>query len=269
MQDPINTVMATYITDTHKKNFRSILLLDEMIAQNRQFPIVAEGDDKLLEPFFVDLMAKDYLAVQGNYYTPTQKGKDAYELFNKRFQEFLKLYDIFAYVDLETGEFAFAHFFDYDTDEEWLDYANDERFEDLRIAVAIAKKMDPAEIVFMALINESRFDTHAEGWQMDLASDATWNEIEDICNAALKPDQLGTPDVIEDIIRQGSTLQHDLLQEELDRRKEEEEEARRNGISLDPRETVVEEYETVTYYEPYYRDPWYVSPVWLIPLFLW
>lgn len=259
-----------YINDTNKKNFRSILLLDEMITHNRQFKTVAEGSDKLLEPFFIDLMAKDYLTISGSYYTPTQKGKDAYELFNKRFQEYLRLYDIFSYVDLTAGEFAFARFFDFDSDEEWFNYVSDERFEDLRIAVAIAKKIDPAELVFMSFINENRFNTDAEGWQMDLASDAIWEQIENICKAALKPEQLGTPDVIEDIMKQGTALMLDLLEEEQNRKKEEEEEMRREGAyNNTQQETVVEEYETVEYYQPYYRDPWYVSPLWLLPLFLW
>jgi hypothetical protein len=127
--------------------------------------------------------------------------------------------------------------------------------------------MDPAEIVFMSFINEKRIDTEATGWQMDLSSDALWQEIEDICENALKPDQLGTPDVIEDIVRKGTALMIDLLKEEHKMRKEEEEEQRASG-ELQNGNTVVEEYETVEYYEPYY-DPWYVSPFWLVPLFLW
>ena len=259
-----------YVTDTNKKNFRAILLLDEMIAHNRQFMTTADDSDKVLEPFFIELMAKDYLAVSGSYYTPTAKGKEAYGLFNKRFQEYLRLFDIFSYVDLTAGEFAFARFFDFDTDEEWTNYASDGRFEDLRIAVAVAKKIDPAELVFMSFINENRIDTGAEGWQMDLASDDIWREIENICTAALKPEQLGTPDVIEDIMRQGTTLMLDLLKEEQNRKKEDEEELRSEGAyNNTTHESVVEEYETVEYYEPYYRDPWYISPLWLVPLFLW
>ncbi len=256
-----------YVTENNKKNFRSILLLDEMIAHNCQFKMVAEPDDKVLEPYFVELMAKGYVTTSGTIYAATAKGKEAYEVFNKRFQEYLKLFDIFSFVDLTRGEFAFARFFDFDTDTEWDNFTNDERFEDLRIAVAIFKKMDPAEIVFMSFINEKRIDTEVTGWQMDLVTDEIWHEIEEICTNALKPEQLGTPDVIEDIVRQGTDLMMNLLKEEQERRKEEEEEMRANNKNQQ-QGTVVEEYETVEYYEPYY-DPWYVSPLWLVPLFLW
>jgi hypothetical protein len=255
-----------YVTESNKKNFRSILLLDELIAHNRQFKINADPDDKILEPFFVELMAKGYVATSGQYYIATAKGNETYHVFNKRFQEYLRLFDIFAFVDLTKGEFAFEKFFDFDTDEEWDDYTGDERFEDLRIAVAIFKKMDPAEIVFMSFINEKRIDTEVTGWQMDLVTDTMWKEVEEICGSSLKPEQLGTPDVIEDIVKQGTELMVKLLKEEQARHKEEEEEAKANGEVVE--ETVVEEYETVDYYQPYY-DPWYVSPFWLIPLFLW
>lgn len=257
-----------YVTEQNKKIFRCILLLDEMIAHNRQFKVVPEVDDKVLEPFFVGMMAKGYVSTSGQYYVPTASGRAAYELFNKRFQEYLRLFDIFSFVDLTKGEFAFARFFDFDTDEEWDNFTDDPRFEDLRIAVAIFKKMDPAEIVFMSFINEKRIDTEATGWQMDLASDTMWQEIEDICATSLKPEQLGTPDVIEDIVRQGTDLMMELLKEEQEHHREEEEEMRANSSNRGQQETIVEEYETVEYYEPYY-DPWYVSPLWLVPLFLW
>ena len=257
-----------FVTENNKKNFRSILLLDEMISNNRQFGVVASQDDKVLEPFFVALMAKGYVTTAGRNYVPTAKGRESLELFNKRFQDYLRLFDIFSFVDLTKGEFAFARFFDFDTDEQWDNFTNDERFEDLRIAVAIFKKMDPAEIVFMSFINEKRIDTQVTGWQMDLASDEMWQDIEEICTNALKPEDLGTPDVIEDIVRQGTDLMMDLLRQEETRRKEEEEENRRNNNNGSQQETIVEEYETVEYYEPYY-DPWYVSPWWLVPLFLW
>jgi len=256
-----------FITENNKKSFKSIVLLDEMIHNNRQFSTLPDGDDKLLEPLFVELMSKDYLTTSGRNYVPTKKGKEAYELFNKRFQEYLRLYDIFSFVDLTKGEFAFEKFFDFDTDEEWDAYKSNDRFEDVRIAVAIFKKMDPAEIVFMAFLNEGRFDTTAGGWQMDLLSDDMWKEIESICQTALKPEQLGTQDVIEDIINQGTKLMLDLLEEETKRKKEEAEsgDTGEQGYT----EEVVEEYETVEYYEPYCASPFYVSPFWLLPLFIW
>lgn len=246
-----------FITDDNKKTFKAIILLDEMINGTHQFKTVDNGDDSVLEPLFIDLMSKGYVQTSGANYQLTAKGQDVYSVFMKRYTEYLKVYDIFSFVDLEKGEFAFDRYYDFESDDAWADFTNDERFDDLRIAVAMFKKIDPAEIVFMSFINENRFDTTSAGWQMDLVSDNSWKEIEDICNTAIKPDEVGE-DAMLDMISQGSELMIKLLEEE-------KEQEQNNNTGGD--ETVVEE-ETVAYYQPYY-DPYYVSPVWLLPLFLW
>ncbi|MEO6524652.1 MAG: hypothetical protein ABIN91_23410 [Mucilaginibacter sp.] len=248
------------LTEDNKKTYKAIILLNELINGSHKFQTVANGDDKILEPLFVELMAKGYVTTSGINYVATAKGEDVFAQFMQRYTEYLKVYDVFSFVDLEKGEFAFARYFDFSDDAQWDAFKNDQRFDDLRIAVALFKKIDPAEIVFMSFINENRFDTASAGWQMDLASDNTWAEIGAIVDTAIKPEEVGA-DAMEDMIRQGSDLMMDLLKEEENQRQEDI----RNGNN-DGGDTVV--YETVEYYEPYY-DPWYVSPIWYVPLFLW
>jgi hypothetical protein len=250
-----------FITDDNKKTFTAIILLNEMINGSHPFKTVANGDDSVLEPLFIELMSKGYVQTSGSSYQVTASGQQIFDTFMKRYTEYLKVYDIFSFVDLEKGEFAFSRYYDFDTDEAWADFANDERFDDLRIAVAIFKKIDPAEIVFMSYINENRFDTTSAGWQIDLVSDNEWNGIEEICKTAIKPDEVGE-DAMVDMIGQGSELMIKLMQQE-----KENEQNNNNNQDSYATEEVVEE-ETVSYYEPYY-DPYYVSPVWLLPLFLW
>ncbi len=249
-----------YITDDNKKTFKAIILLDEMINGSHAFKTVANGDDSVLESLFIELMSKGYVQTSGINYEVTGKGKEVFDTFMKRYTEYLKVYDVYSYVDLEKGEFAFSRYFDFDTDEAWLSFAGDERFDDLRIAVAIFKKIDPAEIVFMSFINENRFDTASTGWQMDLVSDNEWDNIEEICATAIKPDEVGE-DAMLDMIGQGSELMMKLLKQEKEQEANNPQDGGNNG------DTVVEE-ETVEYYEPYY-DPYYISPIWLMPLFLW
>jgi len=247
-----------FLTDDNKKTFKAIILLNEMINGTHKFQTVGNGDDSVLEPLFIELMSKGYVQTSGMYYQVTDKGQDVFDVFMKRYTEYLKVYDIYSFVDLEKGEFAFARFFDFSTDEAWADFANNERFDDLRIAVALFKKVDPAEIVFMSFINENRFDTTSNGWQMDLVSDNEWNEIEEICKTAIKPEEVGE-DAMVDMIGQGSDLMIKLLEEEKNQQQ--------NDANYNSAGDVVEE-ETVEYYQPYY-DPYYVSPIWLLPLFLW
>ncbi len=246
-----------YITEDNKKTFKAIIILNEMINGTHKFKTVDNGDDSVLEPLFIELMSKEYVRTAAGAYQVTTKGMDVFNTFMKRYTEYLKVYDIFSFIDLEKGEFAFARYYDFETDEAWFDFTNNERFDDLRIAVAIFKKLDPAEIVFMSFINESRFDTTAAGWQIDLISDNSWKEIEEICETAIKPEEVGESAML-DMIGQGSDLMIKLMEEEKSQEQD-------NNTSVD--EEVVEE-ETVEYYEPYY-DPYYVSPVWLMPLFLW
>src|ERR1700743_2944807 len=122
-----------FITDNNKKTFKAIVLLDEMINGSHQFRTVDNGDDSVLEPLFIELLSKGYVQTSGANYQVTAKGQEVYSTFMKRYTEYLKVYDIFSYVDLEKGEFAFARFFDFDTDEAWIDFAGAERFDDLRI----------------------------------------------------------------------------------------------------------------------------------------
>lgn len=246
-----------YITEDNKKTFKAIIILNEMINGTHKFKTVDNGDDSVLEPLFIELMSKDYVRTAAGAYQVTTKGMDVFNTFMKRYTEYLKVYDIFSFIDLEKGEFAFARYYDFETDEAWFDFTDNERFDDLRIAVAIFKKLDPAEIVFMSFINENHFDTTAAGWQIDLVSDNSWKEIEDICETAIKPEEVGESAML-DIISQGSDLMIKLMEEEKNTEQD-------NNTSVE--EEVVEE-ETVEYYEPYY-DPYYVSPVWLLPLFLW
>jgi hypothetical protein len=249
-----------YLTDDNKKSFKAIILLNQMVNGDHIFKTIDNEDDSVLEPLFIELMAKGYVTTAGINYQITDKGQDIFDTFMKRYTEYLKVYDIFSFVDLEKGEFAFDSYYNFDSDDAWFEFTDNERFDDLRIAVALFKKLDPAEIVFMSFINENRFDVTTTGWQMDLISDNEWNEIEAICSTAIKPEEVGD-DAMVDMINQGSELMMKLMEEDAKQQQEDDNNNYNDG------DTIVEE-ETVEYYQPYY-DPYYVSPVWMLPLFLW
>ena len=250
-----------FISENELKTFRTIIVLNKV----RDGLIRTIGDDSFLEPLMIDLMAKDLVRVSGIYYKPTSDGNLVFENFMKRYQEYLKLYDVFGFIDLDAAEFAFSKYFDFATDEAWTNFKSNPRFEDLRLAVAIFKNLNPAEIVFMSFINEGRFDIASTGWQVELMSDQIWNEIEAICQTALKPEQLGTS-AMEDIISQGSKIVVELLKQEEIR----ERDSILNSPINSTCEVVEEEIiiEESVYYESYY-DPYYISPFWLVPLILW
>lgn len=250
------------------KSYKGIILLNEIITNNRVFKTILNGDDKLLEPLFIDMVAQGYCNIIGDEYRVTDQGMNVFNTFMKRYNEFLKLFDVYAFVDLEAGEFAFAKYFEFGSDTEWDAYKMNDRFDDLRIAVCDYKKMDPFEIVFMSFINENRFDTKATGWQMDVLSDAVWIEIDDIVRSAIHPTDLGDESVIKDIIEQGSKLVVDLMKQEVAYRKNELTHVEDEGVVTVIEEEIVTYEEDIVYYESYY-DPFYVSPIWFAPLFIW
>jgi hypothetical protein len=260
-----------FVTPNDKKTFQAIFVLDYLTRGN--IKTVANGDDKFLEPILIELMSKGYIRTSGIDYVTTPKGDEVLSLFMKRYTEYLRLYDVFGFVDLDAAEFAFAKYFDFDSDAQWDSFKSNPRFEDVRIAVAMFKKLNPAEIVFMSFINEGRFDTASTGWQIDLLSDAIWNEIEEICATALKPEQLGD-DAMADLTEQGCRLAVSLIEEEAKMEaKRIKENASSTSLGAQYYDVTVHE-ETIVFeesYEPYYAyyDPFYISPFWLVPLILW
>lgn len=252
-----------FLTPDKIKTYRAIVVLNEMLNTDRLFQTSLAGDDRALEPLFNDLRSNGYAIISNEAYKITAKGREIFDTFMKRYTEYLKVYDVYSFVDLEKGEFAFASYYDFETDDDWFNYTDDERFDDLRIAVAIFKKLDPAEIVFMSFLNENRFGTDEGGWQDFVMSNEPWDEIEEICHTAIKPEEVGE-DAMVDMIKQGSQLMLDLMKEEQNRNQG----GGATGGYTTETYTVVEE-ETVDYYQPYYYDPFYISPIWMVPLFLW
>ena len=257
------------VTPQQSEQFVSILLMDYLINRNGNLPVLMDGNYRTLEPLVIKLSAAGYVTAPHTghslSYSATQKGRDALARFMQRYSEYLKVFDVFCAVDLNAGVFAFAKFYDFDTDAAWDAYLRQENWEDLRIAVAEYKKIDPLEIVFMSFINENRFDFTKSTWQFDVSSGIVWDEMEKICNSALSVAQVNQGDdtVMPDIITQGAQLSVDLL-------KQEEEINRRNPQPA-PQQSEPQETTTITeetyyyppqYYQPYY-EPMYVSPIWL------
>lgn len=267
--------------DADKKDqFVGILILDYI---NKGGKLATLSTDKGLEALLVKMLAKGYLKVEGRYYAQTPAGIAILKVFMQRYSEYIRLYDVFSFVDLTAGEFAFKKFFALEP-KDWKEYIKTDNWEDCRVAVAEFKKLDPIEQVFMSFINEGRFDLSKPGWQLEVWSGLIWEQILEICNKALSVEQInqGNEAVMPDIITQGTKLAVDLIKEEEAIIAEEDaaakKQAEEEGATAEE-ETVVEEtveevveyhdyFYPYTYYEPYY-DPFYVGLIWSAPLFLW
>lgn len=248
-----------YTLDTNKKRQYIMAFLIDLMFQ-RDFKVKLEGNDAYLDSYFKDMLALKYIKIEDGIYIVDNKGLDFSENFTQKYNEFLKFYDIFCAVDLESGDFAFKHFYDFETDDQWFEYLDKPNWSDVRIAVCNFKKIDPIEIVFLSFMKEGRFNDIANlDWQMDLLSYKTWTEILDVCNTAITLDE----DVVKDIIEQGSLIAMDMIKEESNRKVEDENNYRKEEQIIDMVEETVY-VDDIDYYQPYCYDPYYVSPCWLL-----
>lgn len=265
--------MVYELLEKDKDRFISLVLLNEIINQQVYPPVKVTGEDVYLDHHFKVMLSKGLLEVNDGAYVPTPLGRTELEQFYAKYSEYLKLFDIFCAVDLTDGVFAFEEInnpaFD---DDRWTDYLSNDRFSDVRVAVAQFKGINPIEIVFMSFLTENRFEVGAERWQHNLTGNDVWNEIIDICNTAITKEYLDQDGVLENVVKQGAEIALELLKQA------EEADNGDDDTLCWPEEVteVTEEYVEVVemptygydYYDSYY-DPYYISPIWLVPILLW
>lgn len=254
------------ISEDQRKEYAAGFILDLMVNGGFKFNVILEGADQDLEPIFIHMMAKEYIDIDSKQiYSPTLKGLEKLNNMKKKYEEYLAHFDLFCAVDLENGVFAFEKVFDLD-DADWDTYINSDRFSDLRIAVAWFKKVDPCDFVFLSFLKEGQFSTDTQNWQFDLLSGLTWEQVENIIDAAIAVENLGYETekgeyisgkaVLEDIIIQGAELNASL------HKREEEDKHQSNPLPNDFYGDENEPY-VVTNYESYY-NPSYISPIWFL-----
>jgi hypothetical protein len=208
------------IDEERRMAYAGIYLLEHMRNDRKTFPLLLEADEADLEPVLEWLLTHGCVDIEDDArYGIADKGRAALDRFDKRYREYLACYDVFCAVDLEAGAFAFAHVDDFDNREQWEAFLAEDRWEDLRIAVAEHLGADPVEIVFMSFINERRFGRDATGWQFDLLLGSVWDTILEICDRALHVEDLGFDDggveisggeVVADVYRQGIELMEEI-----------------------------------------------------------
>ncbi|MFQ3225286.1 MAG: hypothetical protein ACI8Z5_001543 [Lentimonas sp.] len=204
------------VAASQKMQFAGIYLLEYMINHPKRFSVLLQADEEDLESILEWLLVRDYVEIkEDNTYLATSNGQTALKQFMARYSDFLNVFDIYCAVDLGLGEFAFASYFDDSDQASWKNFLAAERWEDMRVAVAQFKAIDPVEIVFMSFLNENRFGRDQIGWQFDLLLGSVWDDILNLCNTAVQVEQLSYESeagivtgesVMEDIINQGTDL---------------------------------------------------------------
>ena len=267
--------MKYEVLEKDKTKYVCLVLLNEIINFQHYFNVVPHREEIFIEPYLKMMYSHGVLDIQDDQYIPTELGRQELVNLYEKYYDYLKMFDIFCAVDLEQGEFAFSSIGNDWSDNEWFEFLENERFSDVRVAVAEFKGLDPIEIVFLSFLNEGRFEIGNGRWEYELTGDVVWREIEEICNTAITAEYLSEDGVLEDVIKQGTEIALQLIREGEELMAEMESEYDESEEEIIETTTEVVEYVDIVeepyypydYYEPYY-DPFYVSPLWIVPCVL-
>jgi hypothetical protein len=261
--------MKYEVLEKDKTKYVCLVLLNEIINFQLYFDVAPTRDEAFIEPYLRMMYVAKVLDMKDGQYIPTELGRQELVNLYEKYYDYLKMFDIFCAVDLEQGEFAFSSMTSGLSDDEWIEFLENERFSDVRVAVAEFKGLDPIEIVFLSFLNEGRFEIGNGRWEYELTGDAVWREIEEICNTAISAEYLSEDGVLEDVIKQGTEIALQLIREgeELEAEYDESEEEIIETTTVEYVDIVEEPYYPYDYYESYY-DPYYVSPLWIVPCIL-
>ncbi|MCB9229153.1 MAG: hypothetical protein H6618_06035 [Deltaproteobacteria bacterium] len=208
------------ISDAEKFQYAGLFLLDQLSEGKEEFSVSLPEDQQILEPIFQWLLNQKYTEINAyQQYQLTRAGTEILRRYRTEYRHFLQESDIYCAVDLETGDFAMSDYEHFESQEAWENFLNDERWEDLRIAVSAYQGIDPIGVIFMDFISRGHFGRDEHGfWSYDRLLGKVWDEIKEISNGALHTADLAYEDegelisgdeVIRDIIRQGNRLRRE------------------------------------------------------------
>jgi hypothetical protein len=186
------------ITKEKREIYKGIIILNEMINNHRKFPVVGDSNIDMLKTLLTSMSAKNLVEIKNNEFIPTQLGRENLLNFYKKFWEYIKMFQIYSAVDLTAGSFAYSEYWNMD-ENKFLEYINQPNFDDVRIAVAEFKKIDPIEIVFMDFLSTNKIDVSSEDWAFQIMSDLVWSDIIEICENAIHVEELTDDDEIKDM----------------------------------------------------------------------
>jgi hypothetical protein len=265
---------GTYTLSKEQRGYFTSVLLLERVNEKGGMLVSLPGDLQMLSKHLEDLAVKGWLDIKGTKYQVSEgKGTEVLTNFLEKLNEFRKVYSLYSAVDMQSGEFAFSTFFDFDSDEEFNTYIEDERFSDLRVAICQFKEIDPLEVILLDFMDRDSFDIDDNEWEAELTSGLIFDDIVEIANNSLQLltiNESQGEEAMEMVLEQGAEVMGSLLKEEKEMADLAEEEDEEDDEDFD--EDVIEETTTtveyieepvydIDYYDSYY-DPYYVSPCW-------
>lgn len=225
------------LTADEKLNFQSLFLLYLITEGKVLFPNFLTGRLRYIQKG-IDLLEDKKLIFQKEefdekkvlgfkigkadvsyVYEPSDEAFKIVKSYKKRYEEYIKLYDVYAYVDPEKGKFALNKYKKIKLKENgkelWWDYLNDDRWVDYRVPISVFKGLDPREFIFYSFIDEEKFMPHPDDdeheWAETLFLGKIWDEMYHILDSSpLWEEQADSieesKEIMETIINEGANV---------------------------------------------------------------
>ena len=194
------------LSEESKLEFAGLLIMHRLVSEGERIhSSFMESNDRLVEPY-LDALEDKGLVQRGAeyYYEATEKGKQLYQKLIDQRLAYARHFGIYERVDLAAGTFA----------DPQSDFQDDERWADLRVAVAEFKGVDPYHMVFLAMLSDEHFFENHD-WRFDLGMGNLFEEMEKIVQDQISEDDLAYEDeeglisghdVLQDVILQGDQI---------------------------------------------------------------
>ncbi len=194
-----------------RMHYAGLFLLKEILEKNTIFSFHLEDDEYVLEPILKSLEEVSYIRLNRHKeYEITKRGIKHIHSFLTRYDFFKDEYDVFSGVDLKTKDFAIRYYDTFEEEAEWFKFLQEERWEDLRIAIAELHGYDAIEMTFMRFVYEDRFGFHNGRWNYEYLLGGIWEEIQAVCNNAVRLHSFSKSSLLEDVLKKGQRLMFEL-----------------------------------------------------------
>ena len=100
--------MKYQLLEKDKVSYICVVLLNEIINNQAYPPVNLTGEDVFLDHYLKLLLSKGMVEINDGAYVPTQAGRIELQNFYAKYTEYLRMFDIFCAVDLESGNFALS-----------------------------------------------------------------------------------------------------------------------------------------------------------------
>ena len=206
-----------YVIDHSTRiEYTSLFILKDLCDKPKGISFHALKNNSCLKTMVQWLLERSYICVsETGSYVMSEKGFVILSYLLKKYESFLQCYDIFSGVDIRNLDFAFRYYHTFKNEDDWERFSCEERWLDLRGAVAEYYKFDIVELIFWNFVTGGEFSCGEKNRPFKLVFESIWNRIQTICNQSIPLDSLShtkggkkipAEDVIQTILKKGKQI---------------------------------------------------------------